>query len=598
MVILKRDFEIVSLVSEGRDNDVFLTRRKETGEQFLLKSFKDHKGITGDGLHRKIRFRKEVDIISSFDHPNIARPADTIADDSGYSILYPYRQGVTLSRILENRRFMSPEEALSYGLQVLDALEYVHARGIIHCDLNPNNIYINEDKGVELLDFGLSMLEEEAQKLPEGRIVGTIPYLSPEQMGFTSFKIDARSDLFCVGIMLYRMISGSLPFPDYKGSIEELSKFTLKTEVQPVKNIPSYLNTILLKSLRPSPEERYQTASGFKNDVEQAILCVKEEGKPFIPGEKDAILAASRSKAFVARDLEIDALSRGLEQLSQGTGSSYLVFGKSGLGKTEIVNRFRLSVNEETTFFLSAKCNRFTSSQPYSIVRNVILQLLSDIAASCPEEKDRFKKIIQVNLVNYSGIICLILPELLPHFEKVGEIDKVEKEKEAERIIHVLSQLFAAVILFKPSIVFVDDVQWIDQISFEVLRRFLGMQPACMIVLSFRTEKSDNDVFAHGTDLRKIGIKKMLGLKPFTRAEINELVSSRIGGVREPEILFNALTPKRMEIRSPSPRPFTTLLPPRFSGTRRPDGPMPNRTSGLCRRNSTRFPLCCPGWKH
>ncbi len=212
--------------------------------------------------------------------------------------------------------------------QVLDALEYIHARGIIHCDLNPHNIYINEERGLELLDFGLSMLEEEARKLPEGRIVGTMPYLSPEQMGFTDFKIDSRSDLFCVGLILYRMISGSLPFPDHKDSLEELLKFTLKTEVKPVKNIPAYLNTILLKSLRPSPDDRYQTASGFKHDIEQAILCIREEGKPFIPGERDAIIAAGRSKVFVGRDTEIEALCHGLQQLEFGKGSSFLIFGK------------------------------------------------------------------------------------------------------------------------------------------------------------------------------------------------------------------------------------------------------------------------------
>jgi|WetSurMetagenome_2_1015567.scaffolds.fasta_scaffold00027_10 serine/threonine protein kinase/signal transduction histidine kinase/tetratricopeptide (TPR) repeat protein len=544
MYTLKRDFEIITLISEGRDNNVFLTRRKETGEQFLLKSFKHQPAGTGEGLHRKIRFRKEVDMISSFEHPNIARPVDSFLDESGYSILYPYRLGETLAHVLRNRTFLPPDEALSYGLQLLDALEYIHARGIVHCDLNPNNIYINEDRGLELLDFGLSMPEEDAQKLPEGKVLGTMPYLSPEQMGFTSFKIDTRSDLFCVGIMLYRMISGNLPFPDHKGSIEELSKFTLKTEVEPVKNIPAYLNTILLKSLRPTPDDRYQTASGFKYDVEHAILCVREEGKSFVPGERDAVLAVSRSKAFVGRDLEIDALVRGLERLAQGNGSSYLIFGKSGLGKTEIVNRFKMNVNEDATFFLSAKCNRFTSSQPYSIVRHIVLQLLSDITEEGSGEKERFRKILQENLADYSGIICSIMPELCLHFEEVGEIDKVEREKEPERITHVLSQLFVTLTLFKPSVIFVDDFQWIDQISFEVLRRFLALQPACMLIFAFRTEKSEADVFVHGVDLRKIGIKKLLGLKPFSRVEIKDIIASRMGTVRGPEILFDALYSK------------------------------------------------------
>ena len=345
--------------------------------------------------------------------------------------------------------------------------------------------------------------------------------------------------------MLYRMISGSLPFPDYKDSLEELLKFTLKTEVKPIKNIPGYLNTILLKSLKPSPDDRYQTASGFKHDIEQAILCIKEEGKlTFVPGERDAIIAAGRSKTFVGRDTEIDALSRGLEQLELGNGSSFLIFGKSGVGKTEVVGRFRIKVNEERTMFLSSKCNRFSSSQPYSVVRHVVLQLLSKIALCSPGEKDLFKGILQKYLADYSGVICSIIPELHGHFEKVGEIDKVEKEKEAERIIHVLSLLFSAIVLFKQSIVFVDDFQWIDQISFEVCKKFLAMRPACMLVISYRTEKSDADIFAYSTDLRKIGIKKLLNIRPFSRAEIRELISSRIGDIQDAGGLIDVLCAK------------------------------------------------------
>ena len=178
METLQQNYDTINLVSSSHDSDVFLVKKKETGERFLLKSLKEQKGVSGEAIQRKIRFRKEVDTVSSLDHPNIARPAETFADETTYSILYPYRRGTTLAKICEAKGAITPDEALLYGQQVLDALEYVHARGIIHCDLNPNNIYINEERGLELLDFGLSMLEEEALKLPENRIVGTMPYIS------------------------------------------------------------------------------------------------------------------------------------------------------------------------------------------------------------------------------------------------------------------------------------------------------------------------------------------------------------------------------------------------------------------------------------
>src|SRR5271157_2686880 len=123
METLQQKFDLLNLVSSSRDSDVFLTRKKETGEHFLLKSLNERKDASDDALQRKIRFRKEVDTVSSLDHPNIAKPSETFADDTTYSILYPYRVGTTLAKICENRKTLSAEESLLYVQQVLDALE-------------------------------------------------------------------------------------------------------------------------------------------------------------------------------------------------------------------------------------------------------------------------------------------------------------------------------------------------------------------------------------------------------------------------------------------------------------------------------------------
>ncbi len=540
-----REFDIVNIVSSSQDSEVVLTRKKETGEQFILKSLNETNGNSNDLVSRKLRFKREVDIVSSFEHPRIAKPAETFTDDKNISILYPYKNGKTLAKIIEETSMFSIDDTLLYIYQILDALEYIHSRSIIHCDVNPYNIYVDENRGVELLDFGLSMTEEEAQKLPEGQIIGTIPFLSPEQMGFTDFKIDFRSDLYCAGIILYQLLTGRQPFPINNNSLAELLDSTLKTEVKPIKNIPAYLNKIVLKSLKATQEDRYQTASGFKYDIEMASKAIKEEGsKTFIPGEKDAILAVNKARIFVAREDEINSLKQGLKQLNLGIGSSFLLYGKSGVGKTEIVRQFRHSVDESKTLFLSSKCNRFSVSQPFATIRHTVLDFFAKAVGKNEDKRYELKYVLSNKLSEFSGLLCLLIPELKPYFEKIGGLNNVEKERETDRIVYVLSKLLLTLTETQSTIVFLDDVQWIDQISYEILKKTMVQNPVCCIIMNYRISGSQTEPHFFNDDIKRLPIHKTIPIKPFSLLEARDLISFHVGRIQDSEKLAEVLFAK------------------------------------------------------
>jgi serine/threonine-protein kinase len=236
-------YDVLNTIAKSRNSVVNLVRQKETGDLYLLKSIKQESN-NPTGITNTKRYFREMEIVASLDHPNIAKPYEAGIDNDTFSIIYPYEKGDTLGRLFEIEERFEEYEALHIIKQILSALSYLHGRSIIHCDVNPHNIFITETKGVKLLDFGLSMTEEEARKVPEGRITGTFPYLSPEQMGFTQFKIDTRTDLYCAMILLYRMAAGNHPFAMKEDSLKELLDATVRRDYVAIKHVPKMLNMI------------------------------------------------------------------------------------------------------------------------------------------------------------------------------------------------------------------------------------------------------------------------------------------------------------------------------------------------------------------
>src|SRR5712692_1336012 len=236
---------------------------------------------------RKRRFVQEAKAASALNHPNIVHIYD-IADADGIQyIAMEYVPGKTLDQLI-GRKGLRLNEVLKYAVQIADALAKAHDAGIIHRDLKPSNIMVTENGLVKVLDFGLAKLAERAtaefcetatvraQEGPiteEGTIVGTVAYMSPEQA--EAKKVDARSDIFSFGSMLYEMVSGRRAFHG-DSTLSTLSAI-LTDDPKPVSGIvpdvPRDLEKIISRCLRKDPARRFQ----HMDDLKLALLDLKEE---------------------------------------------------------------------------------------------------------------------------------------------------------------------------------------------------------------------------------------------------------------------------------------------------------------------------------
>ncbi|MEM7517999.1 MAG: serine/threonine-protein kinase, partial [Planctomycetota bacterium] len=255
-------------LGEGPLSEVYRAVDERLGRTVALKILRAHAEIDPEA---DTRFLNEAKHASNLVHPNIATVYEYGRDQNTSYIAMEYLKGRTLDKILQTRT-LGYEECLRIGLQVTAALAVVHHAGLIHRDLKPGNIMVQDDGNVKLLDFGIARATDEAGITQHGVMVGTVLYMSPEQV--RGEDLDFRSDIFALGSVLYQVMTNALPFPGR--SFPEVCMAILDGTVKPPSTVrqglPQAFEDFVMKCLRPDPDDRYQTT----DEAQHALMAVAE----------------------------------------------------------------------------------------------------------------------------------------------------------------------------------------------------------------------------------------------------------------------------------------------------------------------------------
>jgi Tol biopolymer transport system component len=271
------DYKILRQIGRGGMGEVYLAKDQRLGRNVALKVLPAYLREQGDRLRR---FETEACAASALNHPNILTIYGLWQADSRHFIATEFIEGETLRRHIPGEG-MKISEALDVAIQIASALSAAHAAGIIHRDVKPENIMIRRDGYVKVLDFGLAKLAEDWRgdeedsptrpllKTDSGAVMGTVQYMSPEQA--RGLQLDARTDIWSFGIVLYEMVSGRTPFDGETSSHTIVS--ILEDETTPLKearpDAPAELEWIVMKALRKERGERYQTAKELLGDLKE-----------------------------------------------------------------------------------------------------------------------------------------------------------------------------------------------------------------------------------------------------------------------------------------------------------------------------------------
>ncbi|RFP61669.1 MAG: GAF domain-containing protein [Limnothrix sp. CACIAM 69d] len=491
-------YRIVEQIHRGSRTSVYRAIQHHSQRIVILKAL--HSSYPT--FSELIQFRNQYAITQNLDVPGIVQPLDLEPIGNSYALIMEDCGSISLQKYCQQQQ-LSLGDVLTIALQLTTILHNLHQQRVIHKDIKPANILIHpESKQVKLIDFSIaSLLPKETQEIQNPNILeGTLAYLAPEQTGRMNRGIDYRADFYALGVTLYQLLSGQLPFESEDPM--ELVHCHIAKVPAPVEQInsaiPAIVGAIVSKLIAKNAEDRYQSALGLKHDLQQCLNQWQDTGTvaDFELGQRDLSDRFLILEKLYGREAEVQALLKAFDRVAQGSSELMLVAGFSGIGKTAVVNEVHKPITQKKGYFIKGKFDQFNRNIPLL----AFVQALRDLMGQLLSESDAQLAQWKTNILEAVGSNGQVLIDLIPELEQVigpqppaPELSGEAAQNRFNRLLQNFIQVFAK--SDHPLVIFIDDLQWADSTSLNVMQNLLTearSHAQCLLVLgAYR----DNEVF-------------------------------------------------------------------------------------------------------
>ncbi|MEM9152368.1 MAG: AAA family ATPase, partial [Cyanobacteria bacterium P01_F01_bin.3] len=434
-------------------------------------------------------------------------------------------------------------EVLGIALQIADILHELSQQQIVHKDIKPANIIIQpESKRVQLIDFSIaSLLPKETQTMQAPAVLeGTLAYLAPEQTGRMNRGIDYRTDFYSLGITLYELLTGTVPFVS-SDPLEVIHAHMAKVATPPCALEPTIspmVSKIVLKLIAKNAEDRYQSALGLKYDLEKCLHSLKEDGKvtAFELGQYDVSDRFLIPEKLYGREAEVQSLLAAFERASQGQTEMVLVAGFSGIGKTAVVNEVHKPITRQRGYFIQGKFDQLNRNIPFlafvEAFRHLMGQLLSESDAELADWKHKILEAVG----DEGQVIVNVIPEVKCIIGEQPEVQALSGAASQSRFNSLFSKFVRVFTTPEhPLVIFLDDLQWADAASLSLLELLMNGSKEQADYLLLLGAYRDNEVsashpFIHTLDkISATGATlNTITLAPLAQAEVTDLIADTL----------------------------------------------------------------------
>ncbi|WP_413207462.1 AAA family ATPase [Rhodospirillum sp. A1_3_36] len=533
-------YELGERLFSGQLSAVYRGKRGDGRETVIIKVL-DQKYPTAEQM---ARLRHEFAIASRLTGEGTIKVFALEKYGNTLAILMEDMGGIDLGRWIQNSQ-PSLSEFFPLAIRLVDILDGLHRQGILHKDINPSNILINQRTGdLRLIDFGIaSELAMERQQAANLNVLeGTLAYMAPEQTGRMNRPVDYRADYYSLGATFYQLLTGHLLF----SSLDPLEivhshlarKPTAPSDLNP--SVPSALSAIVLKLLAKGAEDRYQSAAGLKADLErcQDLYALVGGDVDFPLGQQDVSDHFHLPQKLYGRESEIETLYATFDRTRRGAAELVLVAGYSGVGKTALIEEARKPLAGGKGYFITGKFDQYRRETPYASIIAAFQGLIRQLLTERDEQIQDWKAKLLDALGDLGRIVTDTIPEVEAIIGPQGALDEIgaaEAEKRFTetfvRFIQVFCQEEHSLLLF------LDDLQWADSASLKLIRRLMAGQGEhhLLIIGAYR----DNEVSpSHPLvlaieDIQKNKRVETIFLKPLKESGTRDLVADTVGRTDE-----------------------------------------------------------------
>ena len=490
--------------------------------------------------HEIDAIHNEYEITRGLDMDGVRRVLDMEVVDGKPVLFLEYIDGHTLQDYVKRRKLEIADKLLC-ALALAAVVKDLHTHDIVHNNLTSTNIFCtNADHAAVLIDFGNSF---RAHQTPPHRITfrrskGSLPYMSPEQTGRLQKIIDYRSDLYSLGVVLYELFTGTVPFQSSDPQ-ELIHRIIAEEPLAPMvvsPDVPGVISDVILKCLAKNPQDRYQSALGIGSDLQQCLDQFKKKGiiEAFPIAQSDIRATFHIPDKLYGREKELHELGEAYNRVVHGSSELFFVTGSVGIGKTALVQWFLEGVNDNRGFCIQGKYDQYRQNVPYAAISSAFQEFVLSVLSRSDEELTSWKKTILNGLGNVGKVLIDLVPSLELIVGKQPDLPQPEGQEAQNRLNYAFRNFVHAITTKENHLVlFIDDMQWIDIASLSLLKALITheKQRGLLIIGAYRESEveASHPLVRFIDDLKREGYPiHVLKLKNLRRRNVRDLVADTL----------------------------------------------------------------------